>query len=149
LSVSERRRQRHNLQRLHGECELNYVRLLRLMPRMPQLGQSIDVDFTHECNSGMQVRIDEITRYTHLLSIVAESARPEWLPEIQIKVRIYHDAKMAEVVEWCSDRTIPWELAEKSSMQAPDEKWQWNMFLSDLLAHGLSHGMSKVKLSLQ
>jgi uncharacterized protein YqiB (DUF1249 family) len=51
-------------------------------------------------------------------------------------------------VEWCSDRTIPWELAEKSSMQAPDEKWQWNMFLSDLLAHGLSHGMSKVKLSL-
>ena len=118
------------------------------MPRLPELGKSIRVDFTHESNSGMHIRIDESTRYTHLLNIVAESARPEWLPEIQIKVRIYHDAKMAEVVEWCNDRTIPWELAEKSSMQAPDEKWQWNMFLSDLLAHGLSHGMSKVKLSL-
>ena len=124
------------------------MRLLRLMPQLPQLGQSISVDFTHESNSGMHIRIDEITRYTHLLSIAAESDRPEWLPQIQIKVRIYHDAKMAEVVEWCSDRTIPWELAEKSSMQAPDEKWQWNMFLSDLLAHCLSHGMSKVKISL-
>jgi|TARA_B110000908_G_scaffold154075_1_gene191101 uncharacterized protein YqiB (DUF1249 family) len=148
LSVSERRRQRHNLQRLHGECELNYVRLLRLMPGPPKLGQSIGVDFTQDLKSGMSIRVDEVTRYTHLLSIVAEGIRPEWLPEIQIKVRIYHDAKMAEVVEWCSDRTIPWELAEKSSMQAPDEKWQWNMFLSDLLAHCLSHGMSKVKISL-
>jgi uncharacterized protein YqiB (DUF1249 family) len=148
LSVSERRRQRHNLQRLHGECELNYVRLLRLMPGPAQLGKAINVDFTHESNSGMHIRTDEITPYTQLLSIAAKSARPEWLPEIQIKVRIYHDAKMAEVVEWCCDRTIPWELAEKSSMQAPDEKWQWNMFLSDLLAHGLSHGMSKVKVTL-
>ena len=148
MSVSERRRQRHNLERLHSECELNYVRLLRLMPEPPRLDQTIRVDFTHESKSGMQIRVEEITRYTHLLSIVADGTRPEWLPEIQIKVRIYHDAKMAEVVEWCSDRTIPWELAEKSSMQAPDEKWQWNMFLSDLLAHGLSHGMSKVKVSL-
>ena len=148
MSVPERRRQRHNLQRLHGECELNYVRLLKLMPGPSKLGQSIRVDFTHESKSGMQICIDEITPYTCLLSIAAESARPEWLPEIQIKVRIYHDAKMAEVVEWCNDRTIPWELAEKSSMQASDEKWQWNMFLSDLLAHGLSHGMSKVKVSL-
>ena len=148
MSVSERRRQRHNLERLHSECELNYVRLLRLMPGPTRLDQVIRVDFTHESKSGMQIRVEEITRYTHLLSIVADGARPEWLPEIQVKVRIYHDAKMAEVVEWCSDRTIPWELAEKSSMQAPDEKWQWNMFLSDLLSHGLSHGMSKVKVSL-
>ena len=92
------------------------------MPGPSKLGQSIRVDFTHESKSGMQICIDEITPYTCLLSIAAESARPEWLPEIQIKVRIYHDAKMAEVVEWCNDRTIPWELAEKSSMQAPDEK---------------------------
>ena len=148
MSVSETRRQRHNLERLHSECELNYVRLLRLMPGTAKLEHSIRVDFTHGYDSGMQVTVEEITRYTHLLSIVADGVRPDWLPEIQMKVRIYHDARMAEVVEWCSDRTIPWELSEKSSMQAPDEKWQWNMFLSDLLSHGLSHGMSRVKVTL-
>ena len=65
---------------------------------------------------------------------------------MEIKVRIYHDARMAEVIEWCSDRTIPWLLCEQSGMQAWDEKWQWNSFLSDLLAHGLKHGMSKIKV---
>ncbi len=105
MSVSERRRQRHNLQRLHGECELNYVRLLRLMPGPPKLGQSIGVDFTLDLKSGMSIRVDEVTRYTHLLSMFAEGIRPEWLPEIQFNVRIYHDAMMAEVVECCCDST--------------------------------------------
>ncbi len=148
MSVSETRRQLHDLARLHSECELNYARLQRLMPDPLNLDRSIRVDFTHGYDSGMQITVEEVTRYTHLLSIVADSVRPRWLPEIQIKVRIYHDARMAEVVEWCSDRTIPWALAETPPMQAPDEKWQWNMFLSDLLSHGLSHGMSRVKISL-
>ena len=78
--------------------------------------------------------------------IGAIGARPEWLPGIEVKVRLYHDAKMAEVIEWCSDRTIPWELVEKSGMQSRDEKWQWNRFLSDLLSHSLSHGMAKMEV---
>jgi uncharacterized protein YqiB (DUF1249 family) len=53
---------------------------------------------------------------------------------------------MAEVVEWCSDRTIPWALVEKNGMQARDEKWQWNMFLSELLSHGLGHGISALEV---
>ena len=61
-------------------------------------------------------------------------------------MRVYNDARMAEVIEWCSDRTIPWLLCESSGMQARDEKWQWNMFLSELLAHGLSRGMSKIEV---
>ncbi len=123
------------------------MRLLRLMPDKIQVGSSIRVDFAGGPSSGMHLTVTEITKYTYLLSIVADGSRPRWLPEIEIKVRIYHDARMAEVIEWCSDRTIPWLLCEKSGMQARDEKWQWNIFLSDLLAHGLKHGMSKIKVA--
>jgi uncharacterized protein len=146
LSVSQTRRQRLNLSQLHAECGLNYVRLLRLMPDDVQVGSSIRVDFADGPSSGMRLTVAEVTKYTYLLTIVADSSRPRWLPEIEIKVRIYHDARMAEVIEWCSDRTIPWLLCEQSGMQAWDEKWQWNSFLSDLLAHGLKHGMSKIKV---
>ena len=146
MSVSQTRRQRLNLSQLHAECGLNYVRLLRLMPDDVQVGSSIRVDFADGPSSGMRLTVAEVTKYTYLLTIVADSSRPRWLPEIEIKVRIYHDARMAEVIEWCSDRTIPWLLCEQSGMQAWDEKWQWNSFLSDLLAHGLKHGMSKIKV---
>ena len=146
MSVSQTRRQRLNLSQLHAECGPNYVRLLRLMPDDVQVGSSIRVDFADGPSSGMRLTVAEVTKYTYLLTIVADSSRPRWLPEIEIKVRIYHDARMAEVIEWCSDRTIPWLLCEQSGMQAWDEKWQWNSFLSDLLAHGLKHGMSKIKV---
>lgn len=115
------------------------------MPSSTLVDSSIRVDFADGPRSGMLLRVIEVTKYTYLLNIVADGSRPEWLPEIDIKVRVYQDAKMAEVVEWCSDRTIPWALCETSGMQARDEKWQWNMFLSDLLSHGLSYGMTKLK----
>jgi len=146
LSVSEIRRQRLNLSQLHAECGLNYVRLLRLIPNPVEVGTSIRVDFADGPNSGMLLTVVEVTKYTYLLTIVADGSRPRWLPEIEVKVRVYNDARMAEVIEWCSDRTIPWLLCESSGMQARDEKWQWNMFLSELLAHGLSRGMSKIEV---
>ena len=48
-------------------------------------------------------------------------------------------------IEWCTDRTIPWDLSEEKGMQARDEKWQWNIFLSELLIYGLRHGSALAK----
>ena len=122
------------------------MRLLRLIPNPVEVGTSIRVDFADGPNSGMLLTVVEVTKYTYLLTIVADGSRPRWLPEIEVKVRVYNDARMAEVIEWCSDRTIPWLLCENSGMQARDEKWQWNSFLSELLSHGLSRGMSKIEV---
>jgi uncharacterized protein YqiB (DUF1249 family) len=36
-------------------------------------------------------------------------------------------------------------LSERKGMQARDEKWQWNIFLSELLSYGINHGLSVVK----
>ena len=62
------------------------------------------------------------------------------MQQIEIKGRVYRDAKRLGVIEWCKDRTIPWDLSEEKGMQGGEEKWQWNIFLSELLIYGLPHG---------
>jgi len=146
LTVFETRKRNLDLMRLHEECERNYQRLQLAMPDSRILGASTRLHYRDQPQSGMRVEIIEVTKYTSTLLIVADNTGPEWLPEIEIKVRVYRDARMAEVIEWCSDRTIPWALSEQKGMQARDEKWQWNMFLSELLSLGLRHGITELEV---
>lgn len=146
MSVFETRKRNLDLMRLHEECERNYQRLQLAMPDSRILGASTRLHYRDQPQNGMRVEIIEVTKYTSTLLIVADNTGPEWLPEIEIKVRVYRDARMAEVIEWCSDRTIPWALSEQKGMQARDEKWQWNMFLSELLAQGLRHGITELEV---
>jgi uncharacterized protein YqiB (DUF1249 family) len=145
LSVFEIRRRQRDLKRLHDECELNYQRLQQIMPDAMILGASIRVLYRDKPLSGMRLEVIEVTKYTSMVLIVADRAGPQWLPEIELKARMYRDARMAEVIEWCTDRTIPWALSEHKGMQARDEKWQWSMFLSELLSHGLHHGITELE----
>jgi uncharacterized protein YqiB (DUF1249 family) len=145
LSVFESRTQQLDLARLHKECEHNYQRLRRVISDSKLLGACFSLRYKDEPRAGIELKIIEVSKYTSTVQIVADRAGPMWLPEIEIKVRIYRDAKMAEVIEWCTDRTIPWAMVEKNGMQARDEKWQWNMFLSELLCHGLRHGITELE----
>lgn len=146
MSVFEIRRRQRDLKRLHDECELNYQRLQQIMPDSKIQGAAIRVHYRDKPLSGMRLKVIEVTKYTSTLLIVADKAGPQWLPEIEIKVRLYRDARMAEVIEWCTDRTIPWALSEHKGLQARDEKWQWSMFLSELLSHGLHHGITELEI---
>ena len=136
MSLINERRQQLNLAALHRECELNYWRVMRLVDDSERL----DTQHSIPCyqHSVAQLKVIEVTKFTSTLSIALEKAGPEWLPHITFKVRIYRDARMAEVIEWCSDRTIPWALTEKKGLQSRDEKWQWNLFFSELLCEALS-----------
>ena len=116
------------------------------MPDSKRLGVATKIQYQDQPSSGILLEVIEVTKYTSTLLIVADRAGPQWLPKIEIKVREYRDARMAEVIEWCSDRTIPWALSEHKGMQARDEKWQWNMFLSELLTHGLRHGITELEI---
>jgi len=146
LSVFKARKQQLDLIRLHEECERNFRRLQRVIPESKMLGATTRFYYEGQSSSGMIVEIIEVTKYTSTLLIIADRAGPRWLPEIEIKVRIYRDAQMAEVIEWCSDRTIPWALSETTAMHERDEKWQWNMFLSELLCHGLRFGVTELEM---
>ena len=146
MSVFEMRKQQQDLARLHEECELNYLRLHQIIPDSLALGASYSLHYQDRPRSGIRFEIIEVTKYTCTLLMTADRAGPLWLPEIEVKVRVYRDARMAEVIEWCTDRTIPWALTETKGMQARDEKWQWNIFLSELLSHGLRHGMTELEV---
>ena len=146
MSAFKARKQQLNLTRLHEECERNYRRLQRVIPESKILGATTRLYCEGQSSSGMILEIIEVTKYTSTVLIIADRAGPRWLTEIEIKVRIYRDAQMAEVIEWCSDRTIPWALSETTAMHERDEKWQWNMFLSELLCHGLRFGVTELEM---
>ena len=141
----ELRKQRLDLSRLHDECERNYQRLQKVSFDSAKMGSLAHLNFPQKPNAGLSIEVIEATKYTSTLNIKADQVGPHWMPQIEIKARVYRDAKMLEVIEWCTDRTIPWELSEEKGMQARDEKWQWNIFLSELLIYGLRHGSALAK----
>ena len=130
-------RQNFSLACLHRECELNYARLERLIDENLRLGSCFQI--VNERNSVLDFKVIELAKFTTTLCIKIKSNSPKWLPSIELKARIYRDAKMAEVIEWCSDSTIPWALVERKGPQSRDEKWQWNIFLGELLYQALRH----------
>jgi uncharacterized protein YqiB (DUF1249 family) len=89
--------------------------------------------------SQIQFEVIDSARFTTTLAIKIIADTLQWLPGIEMKVRIYRDARMAEVIEWCSDSCIPWALVERKGPQSRDEKWQWNVFLGELLYQALRH----------
>ena len=137
--------QQLDLSRLHYECERNFQRLSKIPLDTLELGTMLQVRFKGLTTCAVQFKVIEVTRYTSTLAIVANGRGLDWLPDISLKARSYRDAKMFEVIEWCSDRTIPWVLSESKGMQARDEKWQWNVFLSELLTYSLRHGAFAVE----
>ena len=131
-------RQNFSLDCLHRECELNYGRLERLTDEDLCLGARFQVKNAQK--SVLDFKVIELAKFTTTLFIKIQSNNPKWLPSIELKARIYRDAKMAEVIEWCSDSTIPWALVERKGPQSRDEKWQWNIFLGELLYQALRRG---------
>ena len=129
-------RQKFNLAGVHRECERNYDRITQLIGDNGELHSCFTVQNNHFAS--IKFKIIEVTKFTTTLFIAVSGVGPNWLPTIDIKVRTYHDARMAEVIEWCSDGTIPWDLVERKGLQSRDEKWQWNLFLGELLGQCLA-----------
>lgn len=141
MTVFENRKRHLDLTGLHDECERNYRRLQKISIDSSQIGSTAMLYYRERSKAGLSIEVTEVAKYTSTLNIVTEQAGPYWMPKIEVKARLYRDAKMVEVIEWCSDRTIPWVLAEAVGLQARDEKWQWNIFLGEVLAYGLHHGI--------
>ncbi|GIX31839.1 MAG: hypothetical protein KatS3mg124_2311 [Porticoccaceae bacterium] len=123
---------------LHGHlalCEANYRALERLVPRLAAGDR-----FALELPGGrFRLRVVERTPYTALVVIAAEASG--WLAWPELAVRIYCDARLAEVVRFGRERRVaPRNPYPNRRMHQPDEKRQWNRFLGDFLAAALRHG---------
>ena len=144
----KRRRYVMNLAAHLAECEANYVRLMRLMPDIQRRDRRT---FSLALSGGEpRVRLEVAHRfpYTTVVRIAQDApggalGDPASLPSIRFAIRIYHDARSAEVIE-CQDQRGFQAVYDypNANMRHPDEKAQVNRFFGEFLAACLQHGVS-------
>jgi uncharacterized protein YqiB (DUF1249 family) len=142
-SACHKRRYQIDLAAQQAECELNYSRLLRLLHTFLDEKNPADQHyFGIGAYQEMIVRVIERCPYTTTLEISptplpVDSATPS------LTVRVYHDARLAEVIACANRRRVqPRYEYPNEAMYQPDEKAQWNRFLGEWLSHCLQHGFN-------
>lgn len=125
-----------------AECEANYARLARLLP-----GQELASRAFGLAHAELSIDVIERCPYTTTLAISQRPAHallasPLHKMAARLIVRVYHDARLAEVVEFSASRrrVQPHYDYPNPAMHQPDEKSQWNRFLGEWLSHCLQHG---------
>ena len=127
---------RPHLPTLMALCEMNYMLLLRILADKEQVGEQrcfFISDFL-----SYRVTVNEVTKYTTLITINQEAnIRGYNLTELfrpKMVVRLYHDARMAEVISNQDVQQIkPRYDYPNDKMHLPDEKQQVNYFLKEWL----------------
>jgi uncharacterized protein YqiB (DUF1249 family) len=138
-----RERYRVDLVELQAACEANYARLMQLLPAMREAvgaQRRVALSQGEQALGVLALEVLETCPYTSTLSVRQEFSLP-WLPVPYMEVRVYHDARMAEVIGAQSARRFrgvyPYPNAD---MHQPDEKTQLNLFLGEWLSHCLACG---------
>jgi hypothetical protein len=146
---------------LQALCTANYAAIVRLLPQiLPQLqNESVPqlvsepaarfvIDALGSCE--VHVRVLECGPYTTLIDIEQVGGIASAAVAPQFQVRVYHDARMAEVVACHGHRHIkPRYDYPNARMYQRDEKYQLNQFLGEYLSLCLAtgrtvHGVSAV-----
>jgi len=131
-----------NLPAHMAECDANYLRLQKLFPAMREQESCV---FGVEINAmRLTISLEVLERgpYTTIMRLTQEPA-PPWSRKPSLTIRLYHDARSAEVVEHQGKRHFRAVYDyPNEDMRHPDEKAQINRFLSEYLALCLAHGIA-------
>jgi uncharacterized protein YqiB (DUF1249 family) len=132
----KRRRPLNNSTPVH---EANYAKLQRVMPTIETLEG--DLKYSSQSNGHhVEIHILEKTKYTTAFSLTfTHASMRRWVPEIFMKVRTYHDAKVAEVLNFQRHGRFAslYDYPNQNMFQA-NEKQQINRFFSEWLDHCLN-----------
>jgi len=146
-----------NIQQHHSVCETNYYRLLKLMPHhkdgqtvwqigiikktlSPKATEGPKYDILTHSKLAVGITVIDQAPYTTTVELEQASFMP-LIKKPKIRVRLYHDASMAEIVSW--DRHRNWHpqyLYPNKNMYHPDEKLGLNQFLGEWLRFYCQHG---------
>ena len=120
--------------------ETNYAKLNALLPVGHEVG---DVRCYQAVNMVYQLTVNEVTKYTTLIDICQSDAMPMF-PLPKMSVRLYHDARVAEV---CASGDFSRVKAKydypNTKLLQKDEKFQLNKFLGEWLTFCLKTGISR------
>lgn len=130
-----------------AECEANYARIMQLLPDMQTIDcREFGVEMPGNSPARLSFTVTERCKYTTMLDIEQKvsyiSTLSGSLDDIaSFSLRIYHDARMAEVVACNRHRPIrPRYDYPNDKMYHRDEKAQLNQFLGEWLSHCLKFG---------
>jgi len=125
---------------LHSDCELNFVRLSKLMPNM-EVGAEKHFLAGNYDEFSLQIKVTDSDRYTRFLLLTGSTADLPWAGEQRMAVRLYLDACMAEVISCGAERVrLLGYSYPNERMYSPDEKNQINRFLGKWLEHFIQFG---------
>jgi uncharacterized protein len=125
---------------LHTLCESNYYKLLRLIPDLPQIGESAMASPAGKPT--LHFRLIEKTPYTLTLELThCFEEQMDAFVEPAVRIRAYLDAETAEVL---ADHNRPhiahaFRQTERCD-KIMDYKWTLNYFLEKWLNHCLQLG---------
>ena len=142
-----KKRYRIDLPAHMAECDANYLRLMKLFPRL--LEEDVSAFGMALGQHPYQVRLEVLERgpYTTQVELRHVPEAP-WALQPRMRVRLYHDARSAEVVEFQGARHFrPSYVYPNNQMHLPDEKAQVNRFLSEFLSVCLAHGIAITELA--
>ena len=142
---------RPSLKELNKSFEKNYMLLIRLLAGLNEQGQ---VRLFH-INELLEysLTIIDTTKYTYVVQLeqlVSNSetlASKVHLPKPKMLIRMYHDARLAEVIESQYIKQIkPRYDYPNQQMHLPDEKQQTQFFLSEWLQMCLKKGLANIQV---
>ena len=120
--------------------ETNYAKLNALLPVGHEVG---DVRCYQAVNMVYQLTVNEVTKYTTLIDICQSDAMPVF-PLPKMSVRLYHDARVAEV---CASGDFSRVKAKydypNTKLLQKNEKFRLNKFLGEWLTFCLKTGISR------
>jgi len=138
-----------SISQMMGQCTLNYIQLVKLMPNIRQLNKNDRVSFQLGASDTTVVTcyITEAAAYTTFLTFtqLTEQEGSDLGLDLELKfcVRLYHDAQLAEVVDAERNAIIPGRMDYPNPrMQQIDEKAQSNKFFGEWLGYCRKHGIA-------
>ncbi len=137
---------------MHTDCEINYRRLRQILPGFEN-GATYQMHLGEE--SGDQepdilFSIVSSSRYTAEVDIHQLSAISDWCEAPSMRVRVYHDTRMVEVIRYQGVARFRATYSYPNDrMRQPDEKSAVNRLLADWLQLCLELGCAAAGISAQ
>lgn len=122
-----------------ANCGANYHRLHKLLPPLNEAGDKLTWEIG--LYGQLQMHFMETQKYTDTLAVLYKTAKySSWLKNIELQVKLYHDAQLVEVSAAIDLQGKMQQFSHPSSKeQFPYwEKWQLNALFGDILSSCLS-----------
>jgi uncharacterized protein YqiB (DUF1249 family) len=132
MTQINKRRYVPKLANMQQVCSVNYGRLLRLLPDCDT--EDLQYQFQVNQSLGYTIKITECSRYTSCLEMSQKSQVGYEFMRPVVQVRLYHDAKMAEVISAQNIGSLkPSYYYPNIKMYQKNEKEMVNLFLAEWL----------------